>query len=167
MQEIGLCSLRKFLTGDDASHLPPPYALSAEEKFKLTKALFMAVHELHELESSIRHRDSRPENVWMMPNRAIALTDFGLARRAPHRLKGTSVHIKNHLTTMQPLEVQKLFLEDIRAIQEIPVDPTADVFVLGLVIAYVHLNFDPYEDDGLVMSMAPPNLGTQLEHEQP
>lgn len=101
VQELGLCSLRSFLSGDTNTTVQP-YVLSEEEKFKMTKALCMAVHELHEPRNgkpSIMHRDIRPENVLVMPNGTIALTDFGLASHAPHRSKGTSVYIKSRLTS--------------------------------------------------------------------
>jgi serine/threonine protein kinase len=161
VQDIGLCSLRKFLKGDEDSSLLP-YVLNPEEKFKMTKALCMAVYELHELKPSMTHRDIRPENVLVMPNGTVALTDFGLARRAPHRFDGSSVYIKNRLTTMQPHEVQVLFRENPKGIQKFQVDPSADVFMLGLVIAYVHLGFDPFEDDSMIMEKKPPNLGNLL-----
>jgi serine/threonine protein kinase len=164
VQDIGLCSLRKFLAGDEDSSLLP-YVLSHDEKFKMTKALCMAVYELHELKPSMTHRDIRPENVLVMPNGTVALTDFGLARRAPHRFKGSSVYIKNRLTTMQPHEVQVRFQNNPRAILEFQVDPSADVFMLGQVIAYVHLGLDPFEDDSMIMDKKPPNLGNLMDQQ--
>lgn len=166
VQEIGLASLRKLIEGDYLTKVAG-VVLTTEEKFKLTKALCMAVQELHSLSPSVIHRDLRPENVLLMPNGTLAITDFGLARKAPHKFKGFSVHTKNILTTMQPYEVQERFTENLSALNDIPVTHSGDVFMLGSVIAYIHLGFDPFENDQAIMRRQDPNLGTTLQIEQP
>lgn len=156
VQDLGVCSLAALLEGDENVNIAPR-TLREDEKFKTSKAVCMAVRALHNGNPPLAHRDVRPENVLIMVDGTIALTDFGLARRAP-RATGTSVYDKNRLTTCQPWEVQRLFADNSMSQQNIPVTHAGDVFMLGLVLAYVHNGVKAFDNDQLIMDKAEPKL---------
>jgi len=134
--------------------------LSPQVKFKLTKALTLAVEKLHQMDPPILHRDIRPENVLIMKDGTVKLTDFGLARRIPEN--GTSVHTLQTLTTMQPYEVQSKFGVPGEVIQ-FSTGVVADIFMLGQVLAFIHTGVKPFETDTDIVKREKPRL-PNLEH---
>lgn len=187
VQDVALMSLRQLISGDidrvDSIKEAAAAAngtvatavavgagcLTPEDRFKLTKAACMAVAVFHPRE--IVHRDLRPDNFLIMPNGTLCITDFGLARKKPKKpVVGLSTHKKftmMAITTMQPYEVQVEFKKNtVTELQRLEVDPSADVFMLGCVLAFIHLGFDPFDDDS-ILARAAPNLGTELGHSSP
>ena len=138
--------------------------------FRLTKAVAMAVQVLHSQSPSIVHRDIRPENVLIMPNGTLCLTDFGLARRKQKSFAGSSVHTKMRLTTMQPYEIQSRFVNAPLGEgqeQELRVSHAGDVFMLGCVLAFINTGQSPFDDDHKITNRNQPDLGDSLPVKEP
>lgn len=154
--DIGLLSLRELVRGKKVD-------MTAEEKFKFTKALCMAVKDLH-TECSVVHRDLRPENVLLMRDGTICITDFGLSRAAAP--EGISAYTHQPKTTMQPYEVLKQYGAE-AADADIPISPGADVFMLGCVLAFLHQGRDPFSENKHILEKRAPDLDEALEIQQP
>ncbi len=162
--EIGLLSLRDLISGRKESNgnvINKPITLSTKQKFKSTKALCLAVNHLH-TECSVVHRDLRPENVLLMRDGTLCITDFGLSRTA--KVEGTLVYTTARKTVMQPFEVQVSYNDENRA--QVPITHGGDVFMLGCVLAYIHQGRDPFEVDRDIVSKKAPRLDNCIE-EQP
>jgi hypothetical protein len=154
-QDIGLISLKDLITVNGVE-------LSAEEKYKLTKALCMGVNHLHN-ECSVVHRDLRPENVLLMRDGKVCITDFGLSRHA--RVEGTVRNTLAPRTVMQPVEVQERYGMANDAV--IPITHSGDVFMLGCVLAYIHQGRDPFISSRDILEKSDPYLDEKMKVEQP
>jgi serine/threonine protein kinase len=176
VQDVGCMTLRKLIL--QASAPDPTSKLTDADKFRLTKAACLAVEKLHSLDPTVVHRDLRPENVLIMPNGTLCLTDFGLARKKPKALKGSSLYTRTSiLTAMQPYEVQRLFAEErdrdrdrereTAAVEELlPILHPGDVFMLGCVLAFIHVGRDPFTDL-TILNREEPDLGGELAVQNP
>jgi serine/threonine protein kinase len=161
VQDVGITNLRQLVndyaaanrTADGSGALLPE-----KDRFSVCKAACLAVAELHKLVRTIIHRDIRPENVLIMSDGTLCLTDFGLARKKSGLIKGSSMYTQNLLTTMQPYEVQQEFRADMKGKKKLPIRQHGDIFMLGCVLAFVHLGRDPFADVDIMNSRAP-NLG--------
>ncbi len=153
--DIGLVSLKDLISKHKVK-------LSTEQKFKMTKALCLAVNELH-TECSVVHRDLRPENVLLMPNGKVCITDFGLSRAA--KVEGTVKHTMCPKTIMQPFEVQERYSDAKRA--QVPITHGGDVFMLGCVLAFIHQGRDPFAVSADILNKKAPDLDNRIEIEQP
>lgn len=181
VQDIGCMSLAELITKNgeeekkadsisDAGSL-----LQANDRFRLTKAVAMAVQVLHSEKPSVVHRDIRPENVLIMPDGTLCLTDFGLARRNPYSLSGSSHHTMAMLTTMQPYEIQCCFADTQLGDEEkLRVTHAGDIFMLGCVMAFINTGKKPFSSDDKIFNSdkniadrLDPDLGDRLPQEEP
>lgn len=130
-QELGVCNLRRLI--DNAN-------LSFEQKYRATLALIAASSELHRRVPVVVHRDLRPENILLMPDGTLRLTDLGLAVVMRNDVHSTLV--RSLLTYGQPFEVQDAFTKattDVHGnfihseadLRELPVSAAGDIFMLG------------------------------------
>lgn len=192
VQDVGICCLRRLISGTVAT--PPPHpghqparqpvaavagaqapmspqdfrngvALTAEQKFKLTKALCMAVKDLHFV-CGLMHRDIRPENVLLMADGKVCLSDFGMARQV--QMHGHSVFSAMRRSTMQAYEVQCLYQDDANPPQKVPIKHSGDVFMLGCVIAYINQGREPFTQNSQIYpDRALPDIDESIRREQP
>lgn len=146
-------------------------SLSCGDKFRVAKALCMAVDVLHnELPSSIVHRDLRLDNVLLMPDGRICIADLGLARNKNKETKskrsvGSSVHTLNKLTTMQPYEIQCLFSNPDEKTNH-GYSHSGDVFMLGCMLAHLYTGREAF-NDLTIQGRKAPDLGTELKISDP
>lgn len=148
VQEVGLTSLDNFRRCGDA--------VAYADRYRVSKALCMAVRVLHSTHGIV-HRDLRKENVLIMRDGKLRLTDFGLARKL--RDDRTSMNTMNRLTTMQPYEVQQLFTDDPDSLMNLRVTQAGDIFMLGIILAFTFNHRSPFATDTAIQAREEPDLG--------
>mmetsp|Transcript_23523 Transcript_23523/g.50848 ORF Transcript_23523/g.50848 Transcript_23523/m.50848 type:complete len:697 (-) Transcript_23523:166-2256(-) len=151
--DVGSMTLRDLMTQNTMA----PF-LDADDKFKLAKSLCQAVKALHSRDDGILvHRDLRSENVLIMQNGVLRLTDFGLARII--KRDGNTARTKIPLTTMQPYEVQVLFraLPD-NAKMDVPLEQVGDIFMLGVVLWELYAGTRPFLQESSIWNQEKPTL---------
>lgn len=148
LQEVGLVSLDNLRLCRDV--------VSYADRYRVSKALCMAVRVLHSTHGIV-HRDLRKENVLIMRDGKLRLTDFGLARKL--RDDRTSMNTRNRLTTMQPYEVQQKFADDPDGLMNLRVTQAGDIFMLGIVLAFIFNDRPAFASDAAILSRSKPDLG--------
>ena len=158
--ELGLMDLDTFLRLN--------YPFSERERFLFAHNLIEAVSELHKKRPVIIHRDIRPENVMIMMDGRVALTDLGLSVQVKSYNR-QSTWVKSQLTRAQPYEVEiaafpfptgankNIFSPDISVeLHDLPVSPAGDIFMLGNVIRILYDGYTiPFGQDEIRQKSLP------------
>jgi serine/threonine protein kinase len=72
--------VREYFVGHPLDAVIAQGVMSAEQIFPLARSLCAILGYLHAQTPPVIHRDIKPQNIILLPNGAVGLTDFGIAR---------------------------------------------------------------------------------------
>lgn len=145
-QEKGFCYLAmEFVEGETLAQ-----ALAREGSLALERALRMGVEVADALDfahaQGVVHRDIKPSNLMLLPNGAVKVADFGIARLSSSALNGATVAPAGMMigtpSYMSP--------EQVRAE---PVDGRSDLFSLGVVLYQATTGERPFTGDNMAATL--------------
>jgi len=158
-----LCTVYELGTSDDGrlfmalalydgetlrSRLRRDGRVSVRETIEIARQIAAGLQAAHT--ARIVHRDLKPANVMLLPDGAVRILDFGLAKARDHSLSTTSIRLGT-VSYMSP--------EQIRASD---IDGRADLWALGVVLYEMLTGQKPFRGDEKV-SIADAILHGQLE----
>lgn len=124
----------EFLRGQDLSkrmHADPPMTL--EQKLDVVAELCTGLHFAHE--QGVIHRDVKPANIWLSPDDAVKLLDFGIAKFSSSTMTRQGA-VLGSIAYMAPEQVTGS-----------DVDGRADVFSAGVVLYELLSGRKPFDGD--------------------
>lgn len=107
--------------------------LTADEATHIVRQVAEGLRYAHEI--GFLHRDIKPDNIWLTPDENVKLLDFGLARALDDSIELTqSGAVVGTPRYMSPEQVQSQ-----------PLQPTSDLFSLGIVLYEMLTGRSPFE----------------------
>lgn len=111
--------------------------LSVEEALSYTKQILSALCHAHE--RGVVHRDIKPQNIMLLPDNRIKVTDFGIA------------HVSNFETvTMSEMAIGSVHYISPEQAKGLPTDEKSDIYSTGVILYEMITGRLPFESDTAV-----------------
>jgi eukaryotic-like serine/threonine-protein kinase len=125
----------EYLEGTTLDQVLAAGPLEPQQAAAVAVQVLAAVEHAHE--GGVIHRDLKPENVFILPNGAVKVTDFGIAHLAETSSRFT--HAGTIIGTVGYMSPEQLRGE--------PVDERSDVFAVGVLLYEMLTGFNPFGTD--------------------
>src|SRR5688572_15729922 len=140
-----------------ADRAPLPWS----EAVDLVRQIALALAAAHGEKSAIVHRDLKPENVMLLPDGALKVMDFGIAK-VLQALSTATTHSLGTLAYMSPEQIDAG-----------PIDGRSDLYCLGLILYELLSGRPPFESASprellnMQCTKAPPSLPEEVRRVLP